>query len=348
MRYIWIDILRAIAILVVIFHHIIWPQIKPLTTPFIFGNGGYMAVSLFFVLSGFVISLPYFLGKRECKTRADIWKFYKHRFFRLYPLFIISALISVIFISGFSPKIFKELIFSWTAMGSFLPNYFFPSINPVYWSLMLEVLMSIIFPFILLFSRKISIIKIVLGFVIIAYFVQFFGWKIPFENPHTTPFRDNIFGHLDEFSFGILLAFLTIKKKILLSKKFIFVWLGVLFAWIIIADSARYGQFFTLAWKPDLWLVSARNIFLLLAWGCIILGALHIKKFPKYFIFIGQMCFSLYIWHMFFALFFEKFFGGVYGIPTTIIYLFITFFVSFLSFEYIEKRLGNYLSKKFS
>lgn len=76
----------------------------------------------------------------------------------------------------------------------------------------------------------------------------------------------------------------------------------------------RYGQFFGFPWKPEIWLVSARNIFLMAAWGLIILGFLHIKKIPKFFIIIGKMCFSLYLWHMFFAMFFEKYFGGVHGV----------------------------------
>lgn len=346
MRFIWIDILRAIAVLVVMFHHIIWPQIKPLTTPYIFGNGGYMAVSLFFVLSGFVIALPYWQEKRNIKTTKEVLWFYKNRFFRLYPLFLISGILSIFVLFGVSTNTIKELFLSLSTIGSFLPNHFFPSINPVYWSLMLEILMSLLFPIILIFSRKIHIFWIFVFFAIISYFVQFFGWQIPFENPHTSPYRDTIFGHLDEFIFGIFIAFLSVKKNFSLSKKWIFPSIFVIFLWIFIADSWRYGQFFTIDFRPEIWLVSARNIFLMTAWFFLVFATFSIEKIPKFLSLIGAMCYSLYIWHVFVAMIFEKYFGEIAGIPITILYFFVTFFVSWISYELIEKRLWKWLVKR--
>lgn len=133
-----------------------------------------MAVSLFFVLSGLVISLPYWQKKREFRSFFDVGDFFKRRFFRLYPLFILSALASLFFIFGFSPPAMKEAFWSLTTLGSFSASHFFPSINPVYWSLMLEVQMSLVFPIIIVFSRKIHIAWMLIIFVIIAYCVQLF------------------------------------------------------------------------------------------------------------------------------------------------------------------------------
>lgn len=306
-----------------------------------------MAVSLFFVLSGFVIALPYIQEKRDFKNISKILQFFKHRFFRLYPLFILAAICAVIFILGFSSRTFKELIFSWTTIGSFSSSYFFPSINPVFWSLMLEVQMSLIFPIIIIFSRRIPIVFLFGPFVILAYFVQFFGWQIPFENPHTSPFRDTIFGHLDEFCLGIFMAYLAVKKNFSLSKKWIFPAIFVIFLWIFIADSWRYGQFFGLDFQPEIWLVAARNIFLMSAWFLLIFATFSVQKIPKFLSLIGAMCYSLYLWHMFVEMFFKKYFGEITGIPMTILYFIITFLISWISYELIEKRFTKFLQQKF-
>src|ERR1700750_2532859 len=49
-------------------------------------------VDFFFVLSGFVIAYSY----QSIKTRAELSKFYKKRFFRLYPLHLIVLLLFVV------------------------------------------------------------------------------------------------------------------------------------------------------------------------------------------------------------------------------------------------------------
>lgn len=148
--------MRGIAVLGVLFHHAIWPQIKPIFTPYIFGNGGYMAVSLFFILSGYIIALPYAEGRRNFDNNKNIFTFYKHRAIRLFPLFWISLFMGIlIFGSNFS-----QIFFVFTTLAGFSPIYFFPSINPVYWSLFVEIHMSIIFPWIIKISQKISFTKI--------------------------------------------------------------------------------------------------------------------------------------------------------------------------------------------
>ena len=75
-----VDGLRGIAALLVVFLHVEWPSHIASTT---FIRNGYLAVDLFFILSGLVITANY--GTRIVSV-SDARRFMTLRFFRLYPL----------------------------------------------------------------------------------------------------------------------------------------------------------------------------------------------------------------------------------------------------------------------
>jgi peptidoglycan/LPS O-acetylase OafA/YrhL len=81
-RFVALDGLRGIAALLVVFFHIGWPNHF---TPTNFVRNGYLAVDLFFILSGLVIYANY--GVR-INQFADFVQFLGLRFFRVYPLLI--------------------------------------------------------------------------------------------------------------------------------------------------------------------------------------------------------------------------------------------------------------------
>lgn len=52
-----------------------------------------MAVNMFFILSGLVLTLPYAQGKRFMRTRSDILWFFRHRAARLLPLYYVCLFV---------------------------------------------------------------------------------------------------------------------------------------------------------------------------------------------------------------------------------------------------------------
>ena len=75
-----IDGLRGIAIIPVIFYH--------LNVPFF--SGGYLGVDIFFVISGFVVTLSFLKsGENSLSPKLLILNFYERRFKRLFPALII-------------------------------------------------------------------------------------------------------------------------------------------------------------------------------------------------------------------------------------------------------------------
>jgi peptidoglycan/LPS O-acetylase OafA/YrhL len=117
------------------------------------GGDGYLAVDLFFVLSGFVLSHAY-LPRFQNGMSAS--QFMKARLIRLYPLyfigFVIGAMIPIIGVlrghdrtasAGSLIRAFMEIVIlpSWPI--SIDDKLFF--INPVAWSLLMELVVNLLF-----------------------------------------------------------------------------------------------------------------------------------------------------------------------------------------------------------
>lgn len=194
-----LDSLRGLAALTVLFGHYlnVLPQIildtKSLDgyqginlikyTPLHIFWAGYAAVILFFVLSGFVLSLPFY---RE-NNKFSYLTFMIKRFFRIYVPYIVSVFIAVLAAILISKGGISELStwfngvwekpFKWEQINDhflFLGNFNYGAFNPIYWSLVYEMRISIIFPFIvLLMVRSNWFYNILLAFVFLFLGVYF-------------------------------------------------------------------------------------------------------------------------------------------------------------------------------
>lgn len=97
----YLESLRGIAALIVVLYH--GPHIGPLfKNPFV--ENGAMMVDFFFVLSGFVIAYTYF---DKIQSWRDAALFQKRRFFRLYPLHIVTLFAVLVAVE--LPKYFFQL-----------------------------------------------------------------------------------------------------------------------------------------------------------------------------------------------------------------------------------------------
>ncbi len=91
-RYKGIDLLRAVAIIGVVFFHLG----DPLNiNPFQINRFGWMGVDLFFVLSGFLIG-GIIINEIMQRNDMDFKLFYKKRFLRIYPLYLFIIFATII------------------------------------------------------------------------------------------------------------------------------------------------------------------------------------------------------------------------------------------------------------
>jgi peptidoglycan/LPS O-acetylase OafA/YrhL len=177
-RFHHLDSLRGLAALTVVIHHflITVPAIheapapdacSPLAALFLYSPlrifwAGHEAVMFFFVLSGFVLSIP-FWRRRSTPLGTYMLK----RVIRLYPPYIISVIIAMIACALLShgpqegiaywlnrawaePVSAKHIVQHATMIG-FYGNHLF---NPVLWSLVHEMRISLLFPIFFLLLRR--------------------------------------------------------------------------------------------------------------------------------------------------------------------------------------------------
>lgn len=142
-----LDGLRAVAILLVIFSHAGFEQYVP----------GSLGVTLFFVISGFLLTQQ-MIGEIQQTGTLDIKKFYIRRALRLFPalafyLLLICGALAILGVIVSLPQILSGLFY--------FANYYhifigYPAHNPlpILWSLSVEEHFYILFPLILIAFRK--------------------------------------------------------------------------------------------------------------------------------------------------------------------------------------------------
>ena len=210
--------LRGVAILAVIYHHYFagltppgWLTIYLGSLPVFVGthlSNGWLGVNLFFVLSGFVLYLPYASGRRRIEGSGDIRAFYMHRARRLLPLYAISTLIFEMVVvrpDYGSLSCLKYYAVMITGTFPFFPGTFYPRMNLVLWTLGLEIWFSILFPFLLMTIDRFGLRRTVTVTLALSLLTRFVGIGESFRVPHYTVnyVKDSILGRLDDFVLGM-------------------------------------------------------------------------------------------------------------------------------------------------
>jgi len=195
-----IQILRGIAVLLVVLYH--------LQTPFL--NNGFLGVDIFFVISGFLMAKIY------NSQQSNFNKFYLQRLDRLLPAYaftIILTLIASIFIlvpvdfdqlfeQAISANFFTANILFWTQTSYFEHSSFKPLLH--LWSLGVEAQFYLLVPFIYPFlrTRKYTFLLIIIVSFLSCFLIQIISPKTSF---FMMPFR------IWEFLLGAYLAINIIK-----------------------------------------------------------------------------------------------------------------------------------------
>lgn len=187
-----LDSLRGAAAVIVIICHLtnltVWvnPKMKMLQfAPFRFLWEGRGSVIVFFILSGFVLSLPFYKENNSVKYSAFIVK----RICRIYIPYYFAILLGIAMRTLYSEG---SLFGLWTGKLNFsvilnhlllFPMFDQNSIDPVIWSLSHEIRISFIFPIIMYFILKYNE-RVILSFgivlstvgIVLAETFNLMGW----------------------------------------------------------------------------------------------------------------------------------------------------------------------------
>ena len=339
--------LRGIAIIGVIFWHLYgdslyFMDLQKGKIPLfhLLPLNAFQGVALFFLLSAFVLYLPYVLGTRKMEGLSDVFDFYRRRGKRLLPLYFIGVLFSMIYIHPVQNlwDFVRDIFLMGTATFTFQESSFLSSYNFLLWTLSLEIWFSLALPFIILAIRKIRIRDVILLMVLIAFISRSIGIVLIQEHfafmfgGAVTPAMDHLLCRLDDFAVGLLLAHLYVhRSSFSKNTRWLFCAIALILAAFALRTYSKGGYFPLLLLPFSNTILNAGFLFLigyLLACRNIITRLA--SSWPLQM--LGLMCYSLYIWHGMAIVPLQ----ARQDLPHLLRYLFLLISFSWLTYRYIE------------
>jgi len=294
----YIDFLRGIAILLVIICHVSQAQkdINTLSRGIL--DFGKIGVQLFFFLSAYTLCLSMSTRKEQNFIR----NFYLRRFFRIAPLYYLGIL-TYFFVSRV-PFLNQDIILSnyrSYTISNVLDNVFFihgliPSANnsivPGGWSIGTEMLFYLIFPFLFMLFSKMNVklfylIPFLALFIAIAFSIKAYQFD---RNIFRDPFYYNhILNQLPVFIIGMSYFFL--EKSVLIKFNY---FTNIACFILLISSSFILMHLLKQNISLSIFLAAISFVFLMNLFKEVKLSLRLLQR-------IGQLSFSIYIFHFLFA-----------------------------------------------
>lgn len=324
----WLDPLRGSACLLVVIAHIISVH----TEYGVYASGcGKIGVWMFFILSSFLLTLPYCLGKKFDVYEA--FSFYIKRVARVMPCYIVILCISYGIGYIQSGTAFVNHILMIEGTGHF-------------WTVPVEMKFYLIAPLVLLCITMIKNKNYQIGMIslLIIIFTIYFPYTSYVEN------SISLYWYLPVFLMGILTSILYVKNKDKFFDKYIFdvLIIVVLFAVLL---SMPYLRYIVLDIQPDRYLQN-KYLFFGIAWSFLILSIAHgcyIKRIlekSKLLSWIGKISFPLYLIHYIVLLYANQYIEN-YKLMFTFVIV-ISIVLASVCYYLIEKPCINYMKKVLS
>lgn len=342
--------LRFVFALMVFFHHLIFTYPKSEKIKWLIDNiflEGNIGVTFFFILSGFILAYNY---QHKFKEKAlPTRSFYYARFARIYPVHLITLLISIpisiYIITDFNIiKFFVKFFAQLTLTQSFVPlQSIYMSFNFPAWSISNEMFFYLVFPLAIGFvtgkHRKLASLLLVGLMLLIPI-----GISLTNESLHFSLFFINPFMRLVDFLIGIAIfnIYNSYGDKVLKKigfKTAEFIAVSLFIAQLLLHDYIPQGYRYSCYY----WLPMSLIIYTF---------AFEKGWFSKFFlnkglVYLGHISFSFYLIHILVILYFVELNKTYQFIANEALAIGIMFSVSLalsaLSFKYFEKPINSWL-----
>lgn len=314
-----LDALRGIAALsVMIFHYSNIQNAEKLGWEFRLGVTG---VDLFFMISGFVITLSI----QKIRKWQDFAIF---RFARLYPTFWACVLITTLFVLFYEPGSLS--IGQFLANLTMFPVYFgIENLDQVYWTLLVEMIFYLWILVVWLVGGMRHIVSV--GFVFLVGVVLFHAFGPRFSSVyHFLTLKVQFLNHFPLFYTGIL--FYQLKFKSFSWRYLALIAVGILAAFYL-HDKGGRSMYHVSALEHDLLIAFYHLSFLLF-----VLGKLSFLVNPTL-LFLGKISYSLYLLHQYIGLHLIKTLNGSLGLNiyvATMLTIALIVSLSYLVTAYVE------------
>lgn len=313
---------------------------------FNFFNEFQAGVTVFFVLSGFLIAYRYFDEKE-----LNLKRYFVNRIARIYPMYFIITTAFFIYKNSYTINDFWLYLSNITFIKGFFNSIVFSGIGQG-WTLSVEESFYLFAPIIFIVLRKyrlaliwLPLVFISTGILLVKIFqgIDFYG----FMNSFSFMFEMTFFGRCFEFFVGIALA-MFIKKHLDKFKTKYATYFGVLFLVIcIFCISLTKGSSFSGMDSIEGKIINSVFLPLFglapLIWGLTTEKTLISKILEtKLFTLLGKSSYVFYLIHL-----------GVFGafVSNSLHNYLLTFFiinvVSILLYKYLEEPLNNLVKSTF-
>ncbi|MCW1241013.1 MULTISPECIES: acyltransferase family protein [Bacillus] len=354
-----LDSIRGLAALTVVFGHfcLMLPSLPNSIkfSPLRFLWAGGEAVIVFYVLSGFVLSMALYHSK------TNYWGYLIKRFVRIYipyyfwiiitfALFILFSPYEVVGLRDWFYDRWQGSITKLDILNHFvlLNNFFTENYNPVIWSLAQEMRISIVFPLLFLLFYKLSWKKTILfavSFSLISVFLNMLhiGKAEGFYNGYADTLH-----FTSMFMVGMLLF--KYQEKLIYSyrnmkkiKKGFLIALGIILYLysILIYGFSRNDTTFLL---KDWGVVMGVSIFIIMA-----MSNLKVKVFlnKSVFVYLGEISYSIYLCHFpIMMVLFKLLYTKIPIFFLLILCITMTLLFSIVSYHLIEKKCINWAKQR--
>ncbi|ABC23558.1 acyltransferase family protein [Rhodospirillum rubrum] len=347
--------IRLFAALAIVLHHVPghFGISHELTEGWSLGQG----VSVFFVLSGFILTYRY----PALTDRAAIVRFWVARVARIWPAhaFILFVLLLVNYDSmpDIESTSLKNILANVFLVQSWFPyaGYFF-GYNSVSWSISTEMGFYLLFPFLIFCFQKTWLLKVFISFsvgfvfVLLAYYMSIPSFQYP-DNKIVMEglIYVNPLARLFEFVAGMCSAFLWIKfHNRIVMNRVLWTVLEVFSVLFLIFNVSFLSKIFSvfsfdfgfpgLYWKVmSLFPALAAAVFIFVMAKSE--GFLSSVLSTRFFVYMGEVSFSIYLLHLVIIKMFDDLpaLGYLNDFFALILALISVFVCSMLMFHFVEK-----------
>jgi peptidoglycan/LPS O-acetylase OafA/YrhL len=377
----FLDGVRAIACLVIVWYHVnlatrgpadlsdrlaIWSRdgVGQLTEQVMYA--GWCGVTLFFVLSGFLLFLPYVKALLFDARWPSLKQFYLRRAFRIWPAYYISLVLLILLTNTtyLQPQHWKETLLFLTFFMDSAPNTY-EHLNGPFWTLAVEWQFYLFLP---LFAwgirflvqrgtlqRRLWVLSLcLLGLAIWGVGTRYIFWSYGWApGPHTPlvpqPWQDIamffLYGrngkYLEDFAVGMFLSMCyvlaqntTVEHRLIAFYRRFSLWFwGAGILWLFAACIWPLSPFATQLFPfigSHRWLA---DFIFAVGFGLCVLALLFGPQSLRRVLewmplrWIGALSFSMYIWHLPILRWLFPFFSSLTPTwPHPLLYLFVLFF----------------------
>jgi peptidoglycan/LPS O-acetylase OafA/YrhL len=327
-----IDGLRALAVLAVIFYH----------AEYAFFTGGYIGVDVFFVISGYLITS---IILRDLSNKSfKLSDFYIRRVRRIMPaLFFVVAVVTIFSFMWLLPNQLRGYGKSLASIPLFSSNFIFfleggyfnvsANLKPLFhtWSLGIEEQFYFLYPFFLIAIWKTKQKTLFYVLILVLSFVVSHWWAVAHPEAAYLLLPSRIWEFFVGGMASIFGGCFFIKK--VSEFKSASQWISLLGLLLIVVPVFFFDEYTTFPGFNALFPVAGTALTILFSTDRTYVGKIIANEF---FVKIGLISFSLYLWHQPIFVFFRVFYNEHPDSVDKLCLIFLTFVLAFGTWKYIE------------